>query len=141
MKYSIIFITSTTNSIVGDCPFKITNSEGSEGCLGHGCYVGVGHILHDPDVLLKVVADDCFLYAYVGDDGVRGVLDLVGLIKEGISAETTEFNHGGLEEGVLDLAGCALLTGAGVLVDVLIPGDQPEVGSSTLVRVGVRERP
>ena len=85
--------TSTTDGVIADGPLEVTDSQRSEGSLGEGCDVGIGNILHHPDVLIEVVTDDGFLRPHVGNHRVRGILYLVGLIKERIFTETSQCYH------------------------------------------------
>ena len=119
--------TSTTDGVIADGPLEVTDSQRSEGSLGDSCDVGIGNILHNPDVLLEVVTDNSLLYPNIGDHGVRRILYLVGLIKERVFTETSQCYHRSLKERIFNLTGGALLAGAGILVDVLIPGNQPEI--------------
>ena len=68
-------------SVIADGPLDISNGQGPEGGLRHGCYTGVGHIPHGPDIEGEVVTDDGSLHPDIGHNRVRGVLDCVGFIK------------------------------------------------------------
>ena len=85
--------TSTTNGVVADGPLEVSDSQRSEGSLGEGCDVGIGNILHNPDVLLEVVTDNSFLDPNIGNHRVRRILYLVGLIEERIFTETSQCYH------------------------------------------------
>ena len=52
--------------------------------------MGVGDVLHGPEVPREVVADDGPLYPHVLDDGVRGVEDGVGRVECRILAEPSK---------------------------------------------------
>ena len=52
--------------------------------------MGVGDVLHGPEVPREVVADDGPLYPHVGDYGLRGVEDGVGCVKGGILAKPSK---------------------------------------------------
>ena len=107
--------TFTTHCVVRDGPVYVPNGERSEGGLGHCQHLGVGDVLHGPDVLHEVVADDGPLHPEVGDDGVRGILDGVTCVKEGIFTETSQCQFGALQQRTLYLTRSALFLRARVL--------------------------
>ena len=73
-----------------------------------------------PYFIHKVIADDISLDANIADDVLWVVVDCVLGVKVGVLAQAPQVEVDGLLVSIGYLAACALLVGAGVLMNVLI---------------------
>ena len=87
---TVLSRTFLTQKVVSDGPVNVSDGESPEGGPGDRHDVGVGDVLHGPEVPREVVADDGPLYPHVLDDGLRGVEDGVGLVEGGILAKPSK---------------------------------------------------
>ena len=73
-----------------------------------------------PYFIHKVIADDISLDANIGDDVLWVVVDGILSVEVGVLAQAPHIEGDGLLMSIGYLAACALLVGAGFLMDVLI---------------------